>query len=141
MWGAADMADLQQTWAEGLWDFEASDLREALSVVGSIHHDYPPTLPQFAGLCRDAKRKRAQTTARLDSPRAHVDHEFIARIAAGIGRPKDGKAWARRILERVEQGEIMPAYAVQCAREVVGQRAAPTIRAEDVIERAAIQCE
>lgn len=122
MWGAAEPTDLERAWAEGLWEFEAVDLRDALAVVGQNYPDYPPTLPQFIGLCRDARRRRAQQTVRLSAPRDPADHYLAERAVAAVGRLKrdDPKAWARRILERDGNGEPVPMYAVTCAREALG---------------------
>lgn len=71
MWADANREELLEVWATELRGFAGSDLRDALAALGTTYAgkdktqtyaDYPPTLFQFAGLCRDAKRRREQTT-------------------------------------------------------------------------------
>lgn len=90
MWGESDPTEIRQVWAESLGRYEASDIREALEKVLSAHPDYPPTLPQFMGLCADAKRRRGQEAVKLPPPRsgripAHIQAEldrFMGRVKA-----------------------------------------------------------
>lgn len=68
MWGDVPADDVIAEWAERLGEFTADDLRWALEASESIHRDYPPTCPQFVGLCRDAARARATTAVRIGGP-------------------------------------------------------------------------
>jgi hypothetical protein len=77
--------EVRQVWAESLGRFEGSDIREALDMMLTAHVDYPPTLPQFMGLCNDARRKRTQGTMKLVPPRTSlddVDPEVLAKVRA-----------------------------------------------------------
>ncbi len=86
MWGASDPADLSQTWAETLAGYRGEDLRDALDAMRSHYLDYPPTLYQFADLCRDARLRRAQKAVALPPPRtrmpAHIAEQLREFIAA-----------------------------------------------------------
>ena len=69
MWGDAPMDEVKPVWADALRDYTGDDIRGALDNCFSAYTDYPPTLPQFIGLCRDAKRLRAAGATKLDGPR------------------------------------------------------------------------
>jgi cob(I)alamin adenosyltransferase len=66
MWADADLTELHQVWAEGLGSYGAEDIKRALETMVTAYQDYPPTLPQFAGMCRDARATRLQTTRALE---------------------------------------------------------------------------
>ena len=69
MWADIPVAEVKAVWADALGDFLGDDIRAALDSCVSVYTDYPPTLPQFIGLCRDAKRLRAAGATKLDGPR------------------------------------------------------------------------
>ena len=66
MWGEADPDEVRQVWGEQLGGFDGADLRDALGDMVAAYPDYPPTLPQFVGLCIDAKRRRMGMAPKLD---------------------------------------------------------------------------
>ena len=68
MWGDVPQSEVVATWAEELGRFSADDIREALTVLPKAYQHYPPTLYEFAELCGDAKKKRAQTVTKLAYP-------------------------------------------------------------------------
>jgi hypothetical protein len=49
-----------------------------------VYLDYPPTLFQFADLCRDAKRRRAQTTVKLSNERIPMPDKVRAELRAFV---------------------------------------------------------
>lgn len=71
MWADVPRNELIGTWADGLAPFVAEDIIEALTASRELYKEYPPTLGQFADLCRGASRKRAQNAVKLDAP--HTD--------------------------------------------------------------------
>jgi hypothetical protein len=114
------------TWREELGAFEGTDIKLAIDACRFAYKEFPPTLYQFADLCRDAMRRRTQATPRLEGGRGHgpVDAEIIAeihRLTHELGKPKTGpqRDWARRILKRADAGEPMPLIAVQSAKEAL----------------------
>jgi hypothetical protein len=83
------MEEVKSVWAEELGQFVGDDLREALGVATKHYPDYPPTLPQFVNLCRDARKSRAQTVTKLPSDR-------------GVPCPPEIKAQMDKFLRRVK---------------------------------------
>ena len=82
MWGKANPTDLHQTWAETLSEYSGDDIRDALDSLRGTHPEYPPTLFQFAGLCRDARMLRAQTVAKISGPRTEMPEDIRDRLRA-----------------------------------------------------------
>jgi hypothetical protein len=88
MWGKVDPTEVRQVWAESLARFEGSDLREAIENVMGAYPDYPPTLPQFMGLCMDAKRKRAQETQKLPPPKTEIPEHIRTALREFVEKAK-----------------------------------------------------
>jgi|SRR5690348_9270704 len=73
MWKDADPNEVRSVWADALGHYEAQDVRRALEAMVMAYTEFPPTLPQFTSLCRDARSARTQTTAKLDyNPRGEM---------------------------------------------------------------------
>lgn len=89
MWGDVPMAEVQSVWGEALGDFIGEDIRDALAVTAKHYPDYPPTCPQFVGLCRDARKARAQSATKLPSgPRVPCPPEVRAQIDKFLKRAR-----------------------------------------------------
>ncbi len=89
MWGDVPPDEVRGVWADSLGQFGGDDLRDALTAVFDAHPDYPPTLPQFVGLCRDAKRVRAANATKLPPPRGvPCPPEIRAQLDATLKRFK-----------------------------------------------------
>lgn len=82
MWANADPDDLRRVWGEALGGFEPEDIRDALGAMPLSFKEFPPTLPQFADLCADAKRRRMQTAPKLDGPRIPMPEHVREQLAA-----------------------------------------------------------
>lgn len=127
MWGDASPAEIKTVWSAELAPYDGVDIGAALEQLRGTFTEYPPTLFQFANLCRDAKRARTASTPRLDyDPRGPIAPEIATVIAKAFdptNRPHP-RAWAQKILDRVEAGTEPrpPLYAIECAKEVVGMR-------------------
>lgn len=123
MWGDVPRDELVATWREYLAGFTGDDLRSAVEAMARSYVDFPPTLPQFVNLCRDARSRRTQTTVALPGPREPVP-ERVAAAVSGIGAVdrKDCKAWARKILDGVSKGVFYPAMSVVCAKDALGEQ-------------------
>lgn len=125
MFGEADADDLVSTWAEGLGRFDAIDIKRGLETMLIAYADYPPTLPQFLGLCRDARAARTQETSKLTvvrygkvAPGVLAEIHKVANLHAD--RKRDPKDWARKLIAKEIEGEPVHAYALQCAKEALG---------------------
>lgn len=68
MWGSTDPDELREVWAEGLAPFAPGEIKGAISMLEAAHPDFPPTLFQFVGLCRDARRRLASESTKLAGP-------------------------------------------------------------------------
>lgn len=105
--------------------FEAVDIKRALETMVLAYTDYPPTLPQFSALCRDARAARTQTVskvtyARYGGPAPEVLAEIHKVSSLTANRKRDPKDWARKIIKRELEGEKVNLYALQCAKEALG---------------------
>ena len=66
MWRDADPLEVRRVWGEELGKFTPADIRGGLDALPQSYTDWPPTLYQFADLCRDAQRRRVQTARALE---------------------------------------------------------------------------
>lgn len=125
MWKDADPNELREVWGEALTRFEAVDIKRALETMVVAYPDYPPTLPQFSSMCRDARAVRGQAAAKVTHVRfGEPSPEVLAVIheltAGPVNRKRDPKDWARRIVKREVDGEKVEPYSLTCAREALG---------------------
>jgi hypothetical protein len=125
MWGGASQADLLPTWADELGGFEAADIRGALEALRTAHPDYPPTLYQFAALCREARLRRTGNVATLPAPKTKwddIDPRVRAEIERWRHRPPSGdpKDWARKILAAAEAGTYRTPIGIHNAKVALG---------------------
>jgi len=120
LWASANPADVRVTWAEGLAYVSGDELAGALRAC-LLEYPYPPTLPQFAILCRAQKR---QEMPRLSNDvSGPIDPAVMAQALKLAANTKNGKKnprdWARRILKRAESGERLCYLSVPYAREAL----------------------
>jgi hypothetical protein len=125
MWAEADPDEVRQAWGEELARYTGEDVRDALEVMRLHHQEYPPTLFQFASMCRDAAKRRAQTATKLEPPpmskasaeramaQIHATEAKLSQLNA------DCRDWARKILAREAAGERLPLVALDGAREAL----------------------
>jgi hypothetical protein len=87
MWSGADANDLTQAWAVELAAYEGVDIKAAIEGLRDSNFvEWPPTLFQFADLCREARRRRTQTAIAIAGPRTEMPEavrvklrEFVAK--------------------------------------------------------------
>jgi len=124
MWADADLNEVRSVWAESLGRYEAVDIKRALETMVLAYTDYPPTLPQFAAMCRDARAIRGQGLPKIVHRYGGPSPEVLAAIheltADPVNRKRDPKDWARKIVKREAEGEKVNLYSLECAREVLG---------------------
>lgn len=119
------MADLTATWATELGRYEGEDLKRALDAMRFSYKEFPPTLYQFADLCRDSAQMRVQTATKITHVRyGSPSAELLAAIHElskdPSKRKRDPRDWARRLIQRDLDGENVHPYALQCAKEALG---------------------
>lgn len=89
MWADAPVAEVKAVWADALGQFVADDIRSALASSFDHYPDFPPTLPQFVGLCRDARRVRAAGATKLPTQQGvPCPPEIKAQIDAFLKRTR-----------------------------------------------------
>lgn len=85
MWGDVPQAEVIPVWADELGRYSAEDVKDALEVLPKAYQHYPPTLYEFADLCSDAKKRRAQEVTKLAGPKtempAHIREQLRAFVA------------------------------------------------------------
>jgi len=75
-------------WADALGQFHGEHIRDALTAAFTSYPDYPPTLPQFVGLCKDSVKIRAANAVKLPPP-------------PGVQCPPEIRAELDRVLKRM----------------------------------------
>lgn len=121
MFSGADRGEVHALWGAQLGQYRAESIAIALQRLVDSGSEWPPTLPEFAKLCRESAQERATAQERLPAPRGHkplgyslpdlsmnregvdhlrwlrrVGHITVARALPDIAR---GDARARAILE------------------------------------------
>jgi hypothetical protein len=125
MWGSVDADVLTDSWAEGLAGFGGGHLKSALDACLVAFEDYPPTLPQFRGLCKAARERERAAVARLPSPARSRDAfpaELVAMAQRMVDptRKRDYRNWAREILVLADKGEYKHPLGIAYAKEALG---------------------
>lgn len=119
MWG--DLGDAGVTadevkaiWARELGSITPEQIRHALD---HLPESSPPTVLEFRRLCLQAP---VMAPPALPAPKANpaAVAAAVQRAMAGPGQ-LDPRAWARRLLARVEAGERLPHAQVQAARRAL----------------------
>jgi len=101
-WPVEGAAEVRQAWEEQLRRFSPEVLRRAIQALIDAAGEWPPTLPQFVGMCREFNRpEQAPAAAALPAPtpsEAAQASQAIDRIAAGMAKPPawDFLDWAKR---------------------------------------------
>lgn len=76
-WEGTNLADVKSVWAEKLGGFTASQIGAALK--GCDDRQYPPNLPEFIDLCRQAAKREALP---LMLPRPELSEQELAQRRA-----------------------------------------------------------
>ena len=118
-WEKTDPSAMREMWANALGRYDGEQIKWALlHLVGN--NPFPPTLPEFVILCRQAPRSE------IPSLPAPVVPQEVARARAAeieaasrkiAAKPQDFRKWARDILANPR---VFPPYSVKCAQEAMG---------------------
>lgn len=124
LWRGSDLSTVRRMWAEKLAGFAdiPKAIKEALDALDD--KPFPPTLPEFLALCREAGRRHETHKPAIEyKPTAEeqAKADAIIRAAAeSISRPKhDHKAWAKKLKARHEAGEVLSLTQVNAYREAL----------------------
>ena len=117
-WQDIDMERVKADWGHELAGLERSPKSIAYALQ-NLPADKPPTVLEF--------RKIAWSMPAADMPA--IEHtpaskKVIAAVLGGFTRddtnkPDDGRNWARRIMARVNDGEKLKIYSVNCAKQAL----------------------
>ena len=70
MWNDVPKADLMDAWQTGLASYTGTHMVEALSELPKRYPDWPPTLGEFMGLCKEAwERQLVDPSKRIVGPK------------------------------------------------------------------------
>lgn len=105
------MAEMHATWAEAMQGYAAETIGKALRICMEEGPDWPPTLPQFMAMVREADEElrqhgRRQAVLRLgdDSRIAPVESPAVAEFRQSLSALAKAKAVTRPVLApRVER--------------------------------------
>lgn len=87
MWVDSDMAEVKTVWSEQLGRFEPASIAAALQRLVDSGNQWPPTLPEFVELCRQAAigRQQTQRADALPAPgQAKTDNDTAKRRVAEL---------------------------------------------------------
>ena len=121
-WAGIPMDEVRRTWAEDLAPFDGYVLRKALDHC-KANNKFPPSCPEFVGLCRAFKPNPHSHLSALPAPRgSEIDPRVRAEIAKFLqtGRKANPKDWARQILKEANEGSYRDMHGIKCAKEALG---------------------
>lgn len=119
LWSRTPPADMRDMWADALGRFDGEQIKWALHHL-IANNPFPPTLPEFVMLCRQAPRPEVPALPAPVVPkevakaRAAELESAAKRVAS---KKSDGRGWAREILANPRQ---FPHISVKFAREALG---------------------
>lgn len=127
LWKGSDMGDVKSLWAEKLGMFAGN-----LSVIGSAldacdEKPWPPTLPEFLGLCREAsaRARGMEPKLMLAAPELTTEQrlERKAQLESAASKPKgyDYRGWCKELRERYLAGECLLVVQIEMASSVLGE--------------------
>ncbi len=120
LWRGSNLADVKAMWARKLAGFEDKPkaIRAALDALDE--RPFPPTLPEFLLLCRDAARRFGPTLPALDfKPDPERQAQFLAKVKAmmqGGNHGADPIFWALHPRSQMAMNCIREAAANDPAR-------------------------
>lgn len=120
-WRGTDLARVKATWAEKLAGFADQPERIGHAINALEHHPFPPTLPEFLALCR-----QAPAPERPALPEPQVDPAVAAdrarqvqeKTVAAMRKPPH-YAWAIHLLSEIATGVVLPLISERFAIEAL----------------------
>lgn len=90
------IANARRIWAHGLREYDAETIKTALRNCQVRHPEYPPSLPQFAGMCAAAKIRPTYSSAAVAIGMSDALRSKYARQARAIIAKHEEKARQRQ---------------------------------------------
>lgn len=125
MWPEDTHEAVKDAWGYQLGRFSPDTIRLALQATIDSGREWPPTLPEFVEQCRQCALGRAQHAPALALPMPEVSREVadenLRSIEKQIGdvKPRKGREWAQRIIDRAGAGEAVPIATLEMARRAI----------------------
>lgn len=121
-WEGTNIADVKLVWAEKLGGFTASQIGAALK--GCDDRQYPPNLPEFIDLCRQAA-KRAEIRQAIEAPQLSVEERIdrAGQLEAAAVKPQayDYRGWCKELKRRYLAGEHLLPIQISMASEAMNE--------------------
>lgn len=120
-WASTPVEAVKAVWAEDLAFASGEQVRRALDHC-KTNNKFPPTCPEFAGLCKAFSPALDRSHQLEDLRRESVDPKVRAEIAKFLttSKSRDPKDWARRILKEEAEGTYRYLYGIDCAKRALG---------------------
>lgn len=111
-WADVPITDIKTAWAHELASFDGN-----LKAIGWALENLPdhcPNLIQFKTLCKQAPKPDFKQIESPKAPSEIVDNEFLKMVKTLVEPQKDRdyKAWAKRLKERHEAGDLLSTYQI-----------------------------
>lgn len=120
-WRGTDLARVKATWAGKLAGFADQPERIGFALNALEHHPFPPTLPEFLALCRQAPppNRPALPEPKIDPEVAADRARQVQEKAVAAMRNPTHHHWAIRILSDIAAGVVLPRISEQFAIEAL----------------------
>lgn len=118
-WEKTDPAAMRDMWADALGAYSGEQIKWALDSLISSGKEFPPGLPEFVALCRQAPRPQpiALPQPKVEPEQARQRMSDLEKHVAEFGRKAVGKEWARDIIANPKQ---YPPISLKFARMAIG---------------------
>ena len=121
-WADVPAESMRETWAVALGRFDGERIKWALDQMIATC-PWPPTLPEFAALCRQAPRDEPVKLPAPDVPPSVIEarQAEAQAIAARVAENVPSKAWAHKLRARYLAGERLMMAQVSMASDALGE--------------------
>ncbi len=121
-WADVPAESMRETWAVALGRFDGERIKWALEQMIATC-PWPPTLPEFAALCRQAPRDEPAKLPAPNVPPSVIEarQAEAQAIAAKVAANVPSKAWAHKLRARYLTGERLMMAQVSLASDALGE--------------------
>jgi hypothetical protein len=129
-WRDVDLEGVKIEWGKGLRKLSSTELKAGVEALLTLK--FPPSLPEFYGLCKQMRlHEMPRAEALTDQTRAdaHTVHASVSRMRDALApltrSPEPTAEWAYRLLMRGESasGKQLPFEVVRCASDAISSSA------------------
>ena len=125
MWKGIEPLAIRSTWAMTLAGFTARPECLKAALCACDERPWPPTLPEFLGLCRDAAKRVGSQHLALPAPEIDLEASGLrAKELAGAVKKTDAYdwlGWAKKLRTRYLGGERLLPVQIDMASEALGE--------------------